>query len=50
MTLIGVVATAIWSTWFLIIPAFVGANLLQSTYTGVCPAETVYEHVNKQGE
>ena len=28
-----------------LLAAFVGANLIQSTFTGVCPAETVYERV-----
>jgi hypothetical protein len=36
--------------WFVdplgyLLAAFVGANLIQSTVTGVCPAETVYERV-----
>jgi hypothetical protein len=25
--------------------AFVGLNLIQSTFTGLCPAETLYERV-----
>jgi hypothetical protein len=29
------------SPWFLLIVAFVGVNLLQSTFTGFCPAETI---------
>jgi hypothetical protein len=28
-----------------LLAAFVGANLIQSTFTGVCPAETVYDRV-----
>jgi len=28
-----------------LLAAFVGVNLIQSTFTGVCPAETVYERV-----
>jgi hypothetical protein len=41
--LTGVAAATIWSDWFILITVFAGANLLQSTYTGVCPAETVYD-------
>ncbi len=33
-------ALAYWvSSWFLLIPLFVGLNLLQSAFTGFCPAE-----------
>ncbi|MFB6167583.1 MAG: DUF2892 domain-containing protein [Haloferacaceae archaeon] len=28
-----------------LLAAFVGVNLVQSTFTGVCPAETAYERV-----
>ncbi|MEF8817981.1 MAG: DUF2892 domain-containing protein [Haloferacaceae archaeon] len=28
-----------------LLAAFVGVNLIQSTFTGVCPAETAYERV-----
>ncbi len=27
--------------WWLLLPAFVGANLLQSAFTGFCPAERI---------
>ena len=29
------------SPWFLLLVAFVGVNLIQSTFTGFCPAETL---------
>jgi len=29
------------SPWFFLLVAFVGVNLLQSTYTGFCPAEII---------
>ncbi len=35
--LLGSLLTATVSSWFLIAPAFVGANLLQSQLTGFCP-------------
>jgi hypothetical protein len=36
------VALAVWvSTWWLILAAFVGLNLIQSAFTGFCPAEKI---------
>ena len=35
--LLGTLLAATASMWFLVIPAFVGANLLQSQLTGFCP-------------
>ncbi len=36
-------ALAWWvSPWFLALTAFVGANLLQSAFTGFCPAATAF--------
>lgn len=32
------------SDWFYLIDAFAGLNLLQSSYTGFCPPEKLYEH------
>jgi hypothetical protein len=29
------------SPWWLLLAAFVGVNLIQSSFTGFCPAETV---------
>lgn len=37
MVLLGVVLTWIVSPWWLLLPAFVGANLVQSAFTGFCP-------------
>lgn len=41
MVLAGVFLAWIASPWWLLLPAFVGANLLQSAFTHVCPAEHV---------
>jgi len=30
------------SPWWLLLTAFVGANLLQSGFTGLCPAESFF--------
>jgi DUF2892 family protein len=37
MVLTGTVLAAAVSPWFLIIPAFVGLNLLQAQFTRFCP-------------
>lgn len=39
MTLLGLTLGVIVSQWFLLIIAFVGLNLIQSSFTDVCPAE-----------
>jgi hypothetical protein len=37
VTLIGVALTHFVSPWWLLLPTFVGANLIQSVFTGFCP-------------
>ena len=39
--LTGTVLAATISSWFLIMPAFVGLNLLQAQFTGLCPLAKV---------
>ena len=39
LVLLGLALGLTVSPWFLTIVAFVGLNLVQSTYTGFCPAE-----------
>ncbi len=41
MILLSVVLAWLQSTYWLILAAFVGANLLQSSLTGFCPAATI---------
>ena len=41
MVLVGVTLSALVSSWWLLLPAFVGANLVQSVFTGFCPAELI---------
>lgn len=37
------ISLAHWiSPWWLLLAAFVGANLIQSAFTGFCPAEIVF--------
>jgi len=43
VTLIGVALTHWVSPWWLLLPAFVGINLIQSVFTGFCPPTLVLE-------
>ncbi|GAA3535818.1 YgaP family membrane protein [Nocardioides daeguensis] len=42
MVLISVVLVALVSSWWLLLTAFVGLNLLQSSFTGFCPAAIIF--------
>ena len=41
MILLSLVLTHFVSPWFWLLTAFVGLNLIQSAFTGFCPAATV---------
>lgn len=41
LVLISVVLSQLVSPWWLVLAAFVGVNLIQSAFTGFCPAETI---------
>ena len=43
--LTGVVLTYFVSTWWLLLPTFVGVNLIQSALTGFCPAEIMLRKI-----
>ncbi len=43
MVLIGVILSLTESPWWLLLTAFVGLNLLQSAFTGFCPAEKIFK-------
>lgn len=39
-------ALGVWiSPWWLLLDAFVGANMLQSAFTGFCPAAAVFHRL-----
>jgi hypothetical protein len=38
---------SLWSPWWLFLTAFVGLNLLQSAFTGFCPAENVFRKLER---
>ena len=42
MTLLSVVLTAFVSPYFIWFTVFIGANLIQSSFTGFCPAASVF--------
>jgi len=45
MTLISALLAASVSPWWLLLTAFVGLNLLQSSLTGFCPAAFVFRRL-----
>jgi hypothetical protein len=38
------------SPWFLLLAAFVSLNLMQSAFTGICPAEKFFKRSQKKSE
>jgi hypothetical protein len=41
------VALVLWvSQYWLLLTTFVGLNLLQSAFTGICPAETIFKRLS----
>jgi len=51
MVLLSAALTYWVSPWFLLLTAFVGLNLLQSAFTGFCPAALVFKGMGcKVGE
>ncbi len=47
--LISVVLGALVSSWWLLLTAFVGLNLLQSRITGSCPAALLFRRLGVSG-
>jgi hypothetical protein len=51
LVLLSAALTYCVSPWFLLLTAFVGLNLLQSAFTGFCPAALVFKGMGcKVGE
>ena len=42
MVLISISLASFVSQWWLLLAAFVGVNLIQSAFTGFCPAENIF--------
>jgi hypothetical protein len=45
MVLLSALLAALVSPWWLLLTAFVGLNLLQSSITGFCPAAVVFRRL-----
>lgn len=43
VVLLGLVLSQVYSPFWLLLTAFVGLNLLQSSFTGFCPAATIFK-------
>jgi hypothetical protein len=43
--LIGVVLSWLVSPWWLLVPAFVGANMLQAAFSGFCPLARILKRL-----
>ena len=48
MVLLGVALAAVWSPWWLLLAAIVGANMLQAAFTGFCPLAMILKRVGVQ--
>jgi hypothetical protein len=48
--LIGLALALLVSRWWLLLPAFVGANLIQSAFTGFCPPTLILRKLGWLGE
>lgn len=49
LVLLSVVLGVLVSPWWLFLAAFVGANLVQSAFTGFCPAELLLRRLGVGG-
>ncbi|MBS0561969.1 MAG: DUF2892 domain-containing protein [Proteobacteria bacterium] len=45
MTILGAALTWLVSPWFLLLVAFVGANMMQASITGFCPAASIFRAI-----
>lgn len=45
MVLVSLALAHLVSPWWLLLTAFVGANLLQAAFTGFCPAAMVFKRL-----
>jgi Inner membrane protein YgaP-like, transmembrane domain len=45
VVLVGVALAWLISPWWLLLPAFAGANMIQASITGFCPAAMVFRQL-----
>ena len=43
VVLTGLVLSQIHSSWWLLLPAFAGVNMIQAAFTGFCPVAIVFK-------
>ncbi len=43
--LLGLLLSQLVSPWWLLLDAFVGLNLIQSAFTGICPAASIFRRL-----
>ena len=43
VVLTGLALSQIHSSWWLLLPAFAGVNMIQAAFTGFCPAALVFK-------
>jgi len=49
LVLVSVALSAWLSPWWLLLTVFVGTNLIQSAFTGFCPAERMFARLGMAG-
>ena len=45
LVLLGLLLAWLVSSWWLLLPAFIGANMLQAAFTGFCPLARMLKHL-----
>ncbi|MGZ3447435.1 MAG: YgaP family membrane protein [Myxococcaceae bacterium] len=45
LVLLGLLLSQLVSPWWLLLDVFVGLNLIQSAFTGVCPAASIFRRL-----
>jgi hypothetical protein len=50
LVLIGTISAILVSHWWLLLVGFVGANLVQSAFTGFCPAEKIFRRLGLKSQ
>jgi hypothetical protein len=48
VVLLGLVLSLLYSGWWLLLPAFVGMNLVQAAFTGFCPLAIILKKAGIQ--
>lgn len=49
VVLVSLALSQLWSPWWLLLAAFAGANLIQASVTGFCPAAWLFKRLGVKG-